>query len=100
MHKILIIGDLPTRRNFRAKKKFKGVSFKMSSVVFSPQHFQKSRNSCYCILKMFCNLSKKKPKCNAYIPLPFLFLDENAYCYTKYTKTLHVATSMYLTYSI
>ena len=40
MHKILIIGDLPTRRNFRAKKKFKGVSFKMSS-VFSPQHFQK-----------------------------------------------------------
>ena len=66
MHKILIIGDLPTRRNFRVKKKFKGVSFKMSSVVFSPQHFQKSRNSCYCILKMFSNLSKK-PKCNIYL---------------------------------
>ena len=85
MHKILIIGDLPTtRRNFRVKKKFKGVSFKISS-VFSPQYFQKSRNSCYCILKMFSNLSKKNlnviPIYIVHIPLPFLFLDENAYCY-------------------
>ena len=26
-------------------------------------------------------ICQKKPKCNTYIPLPFLFLDENAYCY-------------------
>ena len=93
MHKILIIGDLPTRRNFRVKKIFKGVSFKMSS-VFSPSIKKKSRNFCYCILKMFSNLSKK-PKCNTYSH--FWMKMHTA---TKYTKTLHVATSMYLTYSI
>ena len=98
MHKILIIGDLPTsRRNFRVKKKFKGVSFKMSS-VFSPSIKKNQGISATVSWKCLVICQKNLNVIPIYLYLSYFWM--KMHTATKYTKTLHVATSMYLTYSI